>query len=188
MFMLILLFVYFSLAACEVISPSHNYNVTLPEVNAPYVAGQMLPISYTLPDDTSLSNSLSLSIYFTTQDPSLNFTEIVITSNADISQGFSFRRTHNTYIYYEHQLSYALPNSTLPGTYVVQFVDSVSRTNTTIPIIVRPYAAPVTSLNSMTSKSRPTGGSIFAMTSNEHSIHPLSGLLMISMMTVAILC
>jgi hypothetical protein len=48
---------------------------------------------------------LSLSVFFTTQDPILNFTDIVITSNADISQGFSFRRTHNTIVYYEHQLS-----------------------------------------------------------------------------------
>jgi hypothetical protein len=29
----------------------------------------------------------------------------VITSNADISQGFSFRRTYNILVYYEHQLS-----------------------------------------------------------------------------------
>lgn len=48
---------------------------------------------------------LQLSVLFTTQDPTLNFTDITITSNADISQGFSFRRTHNTYVYYEHQLS-----------------------------------------------------------------------------------
>lgn len=48
---------------------------------------------------------LSLSVLFTTQDSALNFTDIVITSNADISQGFSFRRTHNTMVYFEHQLS-----------------------------------------------------------------------------------
>jgi hypothetical protein len=48
---------------------------------------------------------LQLSVLFTTQDASLNFTDTVITSNADISQGFSFRRTHNTYVYYEHQLN-----------------------------------------------------------------------------------
>lgn len=45
-----------SLVCAEVLSPSHNFNVTLPEPNAPYVAGQMLPISYTLPDDTNLPN------------------------------------------------------------------------------------------------------------------------------------
>lgn len=44
------------LVKADVPSPSHNFNVTLPEPNAPYVAGQMLPISYTLPDDTNLPN------------------------------------------------------------------------------------------------------------------------------------
>jgi len=50
------LLVLFRLVKADVPSPSHNYNVTLPEPNAPYVAGQMLPISYTLPDDTNLPN------------------------------------------------------------------------------------------------------------------------------------
>lgn len=44
------------IVSADVLSPSHNYNVTLPESNAPYVAGQMLPIAYTLPDDTNLPN------------------------------------------------------------------------------------------------------------------------------------
>lgn len=48
--------VLLGLVKADVPSPSHNYNVTLPEPNAPYVAGQMLPISYTLPDDTNLPN------------------------------------------------------------------------------------------------------------------------------------
>lgn len=43
-----------NLVSAEVTSPSHNYNVTLPEPNAPYVAGQMLPISYTIPDEANL--------------------------------------------------------------------------------------------------------------------------------------
>ncbi|GAA5816607.1 hypothetical protein MFLAVUS_010137 [Mucor flavus] len=170
--MIFLVFVLFSilssLVCSEVLSPSHNYNVTLPEPNAPYVAGQMLPISYTLPDDTNLPNLLQLSVLFTTQEPILNFTDITITSNADISQGFSFRRTHNTYVYYEHQLSYAIPNNTLPGNYIVLFVDAVSKTNTSVPILVRPYAAPVTTIPTNPNKARPSGGgSIFATHNNE---------------------
>ncbi|CEP08822.1 hypothetical protein [Parasitella parasitica] len=160
--------VLFSLAKADVPSPSHTYNVTLPEPNAPYVAGQMLPISYTLPDDANLPNLLSLSVLFTTQDPSLNFTDIIITSNADISQGFSFRRTHNTEVYYEHQLSYAIPNKTLAGNYIVLFVDSISKSNTSVPITVRPYAAPVTTLSTNPNKPHPSssGGSIFAYHGN----------------------
>lgn len=38
----------------EIVSPTRNFNVTLPEPNTPYVAGQMLPISYTLPDNDKL--------------------------------------------------------------------------------------------------------------------------------------
>ncbi|KAI8638113.1 hypothetical protein BD408DRAFT_374020 [Parasitella parasitica] len=160
--------VILGLVKADVPSPSHNYNVTLPEPNAPYVAGQMLPISYTLPDDANLPNLLSLSVLFTTQDPALNFTDIVITSNADISQGFSFRRTHNTMVYYEHQLSYAIPNNTLAGNYVVLFVDSISKSNTSVPITVRPYAAPVTTMSTNPNKPHPSssGGSIFAYHGN----------------------
>ncbi|KAI8982278.1 hypothetical protein BDF20DRAFT_810154, partial [Mycotypha africana] len=128
------------IVSTEVVSPSHTYNVTLPVPNAPYVAGQMLPIAYTLPDDADLPKRLSLSISLTTQDPNLNFTDIVITPNADISQGFSFKRTLNTFIYYEHQLSFSIPNTTLPGNYFVVFSDSISKTNTSIPIVIRPYA------------------------------------------------
>ncbi|KAI7869375.1 hypothetical protein BDF14DRAFT_1701739, partial [Spinellus fusiger] len=128
--------------SAQVISPSHTYNVTAPEPNAPYVAGQVLPVRYTLVDDAKLPNLLALSIYFNTVDPSLNFTETVITSNADISQGFSFRRTQNTIIYYEHELSYSIPNTTHAGNYQVIFVDAFSRTNTSVPIVVRPYAPP----------------------------------------------
>lgn len=55
-FLLLIGLVFSVLVKAEVISPSHTYNVTLPEPNAPYVAGQMLPISYTLPDEANLPN------------------------------------------------------------------------------------------------------------------------------------
>lgn len=45
---------------CEIVSPTNTYNVTLPEPNAPYVAGQMLPISYTLPDNINLPKCKAL--------------------------------------------------------------------------------------------------------------------------------
>jgi hypothetical protein len=50
----------------------------------------------------------------------------------------------------------------------VLFVDSVSKSNTSVPILVRPYAAPVTTLPTNANKTRPSGGgSIFAMHNNE---------------------
>lgn len=105
--MIVLIFVFLCITFTygEVVSPTHNYNVTLPEPNAPYVAGQMLPIAYTSPADANIEKLLQLSVYLTTQDPSLNFTDVLITSNADISQTFSFKRYRLNDIYYEHQLN-----------------------------------------------------------------------------------
>ncbi|CAO3689234.1 hypothetical protein G6F70_004849 [Rhizopus microsporus] len=133
-----------------------TFNVTLPEPNAPYVAGQMLPISYTLPDDPNLSRTLHLSILFTTNDPSLNHTELVITSNADTSQSFTFRRVYNTTVYYEHQLSYSIPNNTHPGQYSIVFVDSITGAKESVPITVRPYASPAP-------PARPSGKPFFVI-------------------------
>lgn len=63
---------------------------------------------------------------------------------------------------------YAIPNNTLPGTYVVLFMDSISKTNTSVPIVVRPYAAPASTLSTNANKARPSGGgSIFAMHNNQ---------------------
>ncbi|KAI9475857.1 MAG: hypothetical protein EXX96DRAFT_574931 [Benjaminiella poitrasii] len=167
MILFILFFICCGFVLAEVRSPSLTYNVTLPEPNGLYVAGQMLPISYTLPDDPNLPKLLSLSISFTTTDSNLNSTGAVITPDADISQGFSFRRTRNTYVYYEHQLSYAIPKNTVPGNYIVMFNDAISKTNTSIPIIVRPYAPPVIPTPTNTANSRPSGGSsIFSVHNN----------------------
>lgn len=166
--MIVLIFVFLCITFTygEVVSPTHNYNVTLPEPNAPYVAGQMLPIAYTSPADANIEKLLQLSVYLTTQDPSLNFTDVLITSNADISQTFSFKRYRLNDIYYEHQLNYAIPNNTIPGNYVVLFVDSVSKYNTSVPILIRPYAAPVATLPTNGNKARPSG-SIFATHNSE---------------------
>ncbi|KAL0089258.1 hypothetical protein J3Q64DRAFT_1727781 [Phycomyces blakesleeanus] len=166
----IVLLMAIGVVSSQVISPSHTYNVTAPEPNAPYVAGQVLPVRYTLVDDIKLPNLLSLSIYFTTIDPSMNFTDTVITSNADISQGFSFRRTQNTMVYYEHELSYAIPNTTRAGSYQVIFVDSVSRTNTSVPIVVRPYAPPTLPSSTAAGNANKAGpSSIFAIHANSSS-------------------
>lgn len=127
MIVLIFVFLFISFTYGEIVSPTHNYNVTLPEPNAPYVAGQMLPIAYTSPADANIEKRkyipgcgkrvkvlifsflyhkvLQLSVYLTTQDPSLNFTDVLITSNADISQTFSFKRYRLNDVYYEHQLN-----------------------------------------------------------------------------------
>ena len=48
------------------------------------------------------------------------------------------------------------------------FVDSISKLNTSVPILVRPYAAPATTLPTNPNKAHPSnGGSIFAIHSND---------------------
>ncbi|KAI8391672.1 uncharacterized protein BYT42DRAFT_557669 [Radiomyces spectabilis] len=166
-FFLVIVHILISRAFGQVTSPTHTYNITSPDPNAFYVAGQILPITYTLVDNPNLPTLLSLSVYFSTQDASLNASNVVITENADISQGFSFRRTANTMVYYEHQLNYLIPNATRPGNYQVVFQDAISRTNTSVPIVVRPYAAPAANPSGILGKAKPSGS--FALQNNPAS-------------------
>jgi hypothetical protein len=69
----------------------------------------------------------------------------------------------------------------------VLFVDSISKTNTSVPILVRPYAAPVSTLPTNSNKAGPSGGgsSIFAMHSNDAAVYTTNRYIMIA---VACLC
>ncbi|ORE07413.1 hypothetical protein BCV72DRAFT_205515 [Rhizopus microsporus var. microsporus] len=146
--MLLLVFFFFCFQRLLALS---TFNVTLPEPNAPFVAGQMLPIKIIY-----WFIALHLSILFTTTDPSLNHTEAVITPNADTSQSFTFRKVYNTTVYYEHQLSYSIPNNTLPGQYSIVFADSITGAKESVPITVRPYAPPAP-------PARPSGKPFFVI-------------------------
>ncbi|CAO3611316.1 unnamed protein product [Cunninghamella echinulata] len=117
------------------------FKITSPTENAPFVAGYTLPIIYIISNDTNISNYLSLSAHLIAMDPKLPFKQIAITDHADLSQGFSFERVNsNNEKYYEHELNYVLPKETPSGNYQVLFQNLKSSTNTTVPIIIRPYS------------------------------------------------
>ncbi|KAI8092595.1 uncharacterized protein BX664DRAFT_347871 [Halteromyces radiatus] len=141
----------------QVQATNRRFNVTAPIPDSPYVAGQIVPVTYTLPDDANLPSVLGLAVYFTTRDPSLPFVQATISDNADLSQGFSFRHTTNTEVYYEHQLNYGIPKETKAGNYQIVFVDTKGGGNTSIPIVVRPYS----SNPSASSTNKPQVSNIF---------------------------
>ncbi|KAI8335883.1 hypothetical protein BC941DRAFT_325346, partial [Chlamydoabsidia padenii] len=120
----------------QVQAVNRRFNITAPVADSPYVAGQIVPITYTLPDDASLPNVLGLSVYFTSRDNSVPFFQATVTENADLSQGFSFKRMANTQVYYEHQLNYGIPKETKAGNYQIVFVDTKGGGNTTVPFVV----------------------------------------------------
>lgn len=63
----------------------------------------------------------------------------------------------------------------MPGNYIVLFADSISKSNTSVPIVVRPYAAPVTSSATNPNKARPSGGgSIFAIHNNHAELNQIN--------------
>ncbi|KAI8331222.1 hypothetical protein BC941DRAFT_360575 [Chlamydoabsidia padenii] len=123
----------------QIQATSRRFNITAPVAGSPYVAGQMVPVTYTLPDDPNLS-ILGLAVYFASNDPSVPSSQAIITENADLSQGFSFKRTTNTGVYFEHQLNYDIPKETKEGNYQIVFMDTKGGGNTSVPIVVRPYS------------------------------------------------
>ncbi|CAO3587739.1 unnamed protein product [Absidia cylindrospora] len=143
----------------QVQAANKRFTILAPVADSPYVAGQIVPVTYTLPDDANLSSTLRLAVYFTSRDPALPYFQATLSDNADLSQGFSFRRTANTLVYYEHQLNYDIPKETKAGNYQITFVDTKGGGNTSVPISVRPYSASVGS--TPTTNKSPQASNIF---------------------------
>ncbi|KAI8878857.1 hypothetical protein K501DRAFT_325833 [Backusella circina FSU 941] len=143
-FFLLVVFTAFFVKA-QVRSPNFQYNVTSPAPNSPYVASQILPLIYDVASNATSENlQLSVSLLGTN-------TSVQMVASADISQGFSFQKQIGGDTVYEHQYNYNIPFNTTAGVYQVVFLDSVSKTNVSIPITIS--AAPVTP----TSSSLPSG-------------------------------
>jgi hypothetical protein len=71
---------------------------------------------------------------------------------------------------------------------VVLFVDSISKYNVSIPIVVRPYAAPVIPPSGTINRARPSGGgSIFAMHRNDATHYSLSHMHLCAVLLIACL-
>ncbi|KAI8140738.1 hypothetical protein BJV82DRAFT_622322 [Fennellomyces sp. T-0311] len=111
------------------------FNVTKPVANAPYVAGQKLPLVYEV---SAISSQYNLQITISFNNPRNATNNVLVEANAPIDQGFSSQREVGNTTVYEHQLNYDIPVNTAPGTYDVVYTNSVTGHNVTIPVDIRP--------------------------------------------------
>ncbi|KAI9274529.1 hypothetical protein BDA99DRAFT_533162 [Phascolomyces articulosus] len=126
------------------------FNVTSPEPNSPYTAGQKLPLIYEIPSTTT-ENNLQLSISLV--NPANATANVIMVSNADVSHGFSNQKDlGNNVTVYEHQANYDIPTTTTAGAYQVIFTNTLTGYNTTVPITIAEAGSP-------SAKPSSTGGS-----------------------------
>ncbi|KAL9555769.1 hypothetical protein MBANPS3_002208 [Mucor bainieri] len=110
-------------------------NISSPLLNGVYVAGQILPLSY-----TPLSSNIVLNIYL----KGANVNESAIALNADTSND----PTNNVpikvdnVIYYQHSINYAIPTTYPAGNYECIFENVATHTNTSIPVSFLAYVPP----------------------------------------------
>ncbi|KAI8393656.1 uncharacterized protein BYT42DRAFT_551795 [Radiomyces spectabilis] len=136
-------------------SPNYQYNVTQPTPNAPYVAGQKLPLIYQIAANTTADN---LQLSMTLVETSNATNSVVMVPQAEIGQGFSAQKTiDGGAIVYEHQYDYNIPTTTKAGNYNAIFLDNISQTNVTVPLVIRPAPIPQPSASSAASNSGSVG-------------------------------
>ncbi|OAD08243.1 hypothetical protein MUCCIDRAFT_154866 [Mucor lusitanicus CBS 277.49] len=126
-------------------------NISSPLLNGVYIAGQILPLSY-----TPLSPNIVLNIYL----KGANINESAVALNADTSND----PTSNVPIkvdnmtYYQHSINYAIPTTYPAGNYECIYENVATHTNTSIPISVLAYVPPpgASSANSTAVSAAPT--------------------------------
>ncbi|ORX61434.1 hypothetical protein DM01DRAFT_1274392, partial [Hesseltinella vesiculosa] len=135
-------------------APTHNYNVTSPISNGPYVVNQILPCTirvFSNVDTSRLDLSIRLEMVTpatpasptpsgnasTSTSPSSNGT-FVITDHADVSKTDAYLKQEGNLTYYEHWINYNIPSIVQPGQYKVYFSDRSTNSNLAIPIEIRP--------------------------------------------------
>ncbi|KAI8343966.1 hypothetical protein BC941DRAFT_342572 [Chlamydoabsidia padenii] len=152
---------------------THNFNVTSPVNNGPYVAGQILPCTYRLFSNVDTSG---LDLLISLQALGGNGTYI-ISDRADVSRTDAFFKQEGNLTYFEHSINFNIPTTAKAGNYKVVFTERSTNANLVIPIEIRP-AAPTPSHASGASPSglgpNHSPGSIFtggAAPSNHHHHH-----------------
>lgn len=198
------LFAYFalfisSLCYAQIPSKSGEFNITSPLDDGVYVAGQQLPISYVILDSgssntwfssrkrphpvfSSFALGLSLNIYFQPA-PGINSTGALIAKNADVSEVAGAVVTINNKYYWQHTYNYAIPPSAPPGSYFVLFESVNTSTNTSVPVIIRPYVN-MTTASASSSASMPTASATESSNTNKSiggQIQPMVPLVLLSL-------
>lgn len=187
-----------SLCYAQIPSKSGEFNITSPLDDGVYVAGQQLPISYVILDSGSSNTwlslkkaaspsffcciGLSLNIYFQPA-PGINNTGAVIAKNADVSEVAGAVVTINNKYYWQHTYNYAIPPTAPPGSYFVLFESVNTSTNTSVPVIIRPYVN-MTTATASSSATAPTASATESSNTNKSiggQIQPMVPLVMLSL-------
>ncbi|KAI9263765.1 hypothetical protein BY458DRAFT_540663 [Sporodiniella umbellata] len=152
----------------QLTSAMRNYNVTSPVPNGPYVAGQVLPCTVTIPE-TATDISLSIKL----NSASSTNTSFVIAQKFDTSKTSGTRKNKYNETYYEHSFNYNIPTNITPGVYNVIFLDSLTNSQLDVPINVLPVASSTSKSASGTGSSSTTSstnGSVFKSNANTLSV------------------
>ncbi|KAI9012598.1 hypothetical protein CLU79DRAFT_770070 [Phycomyces nitens] len=148
-----------SFGAAQIQSLDGLFNVTSPIESGSYVAGQKLPVTYIILQETS---SLKMNIYL--QAVGMNFTTTTIALNADVSQEVSSIVTVNKNTYWQHSYNYDIPQISPAGAYKVVFESVNTKVNTSVGINLNPFvsssvAPPLSTQVSSASASSSSGSS-----------------------------
>ncbi|KAI9495072.1 hypothetical protein BDB00DRAFT_760868 [Zychaea mexicana] len=157
-------------------SDDGQFNISSPNNGGIFVAGQILPLTYSMDDATS--SSFGLNIYLTSSTVA-NATTTAIAAPADVSKDASSALTEDGKTIYQHIINYALPASTAAGSYSVIFEATNTNVNTTIPVTIRAAAAASSSSSSLASSSA-TGSSSSSPSSSSDNNGSSAGHLAVS--------
>ncbi|KAI8888761.1 hypothetical protein K501DRAFT_172423 [Backusella circina FSU 941] len=115
-------------------------NITSPLIQGTYVAGQILPCTYT----PAIPANLKLNIYL--KPLNVYYTEQVIAYGADVSNNpvGNVPIVVDGQTYYQHSINYPIPATAPAGNYEVIYQNMNTNSNTSIPISVLAYVATAT--------------------------------------------
>ncbi|KAL0078199.1 hypothetical protein J3Q64DRAFT_1193838 [Phycomyces blakesleeanus] len=123
-----------SFGAAQIQSLDGLFNVTSPIESGSYVAGQKLPVTYIILQETT---SLKMNIFL--QAVGMNFTTTTIALNADVSQEVSSIVTVNQKTFWQHSYNYDIPQISPAGAYKVVFQSVNTNVNTSVGINLNPF-------------------------------------------------
>ncbi|KAG1117099.1 hypothetical protein PS15m_007740 [Mucor circinelloides] len=112
-------------------------NISSPLLNGIYVAGQILPLSY-----TPLESNVVLNIYLKGADASFNESAIALNADTSNDPTSNVPVKVDTITYYQHSINYAIPTTYPAGNYECIFENVATHTNTSVPISLLAYVPP----------------------------------------------
>ncbi|CAM0136768.1 unnamed protein product [Umbelopsis sp. WA50703] len=137
-----------SIVSAASLAATGTFEIVSPTPQAIYVAGQILPVIYTVNSDIVAQKALELSVYISpAADSHLNITTRVITPNADVGSSPRVSKGANGVFVFEHAVNFNIPKDAPAGNYDVVFADSVMHVNTTVPVVIKAAASSPSSLS-----------------------------------------